>query len=411
MTTIPRDRAAGWLAATALAAYILYATRDWDVPSPGGPDFGPLWVVGTVLGLVGMAALRRRIEAVTAIAVGALVAMALTDVSYLASQNLRDLHLYLNAGERFAAGEAVYLERVLTARPEDLTQYPYLYPPPTLPVFAALAAVPRPIVDATWVVGGVSAALTTLRLFGLSWRWSIAFLLWPPVFQGLQVGNVSVPMALLFAAGPWLGAGLVVAAVFKLYSGATGLWLVRERRLRPLVIGAALLAAWTLATLPLTGIDRWAEWARGLSLFQQSQPLLPDSLYGFGLPHFMPSALALVVGGLLVLAALAARGLDGLARLGLATTAVAPSLYAHGLIVALPAFLVLHPLAFWSAIAITSVAPGIGWWGAIVLGIAGWFVPPLRRGDAAADGPVHPLGGASGPWPDAPDTGPDQGRV
>jgi hypothetical protein len=392
-------RLAGWPLVAGLAAYVLFATRDWNVPEPGALPFGPLWAAATaaVLGL--WVALRRPPTAVAAMAIGALVAMALTDVSYLATQGLRDLHLYLRAGERFAAGEPVYLDALFTERPDDLADYPFLYPPPTLPLFALLAALPRPLVDALWLAGSVAAAVATLRLFGLGWRWTAALLLWPPFFQGLQVGNVAVPLGLLFALAPWLGAGLVVAAVFKVYSGIAALWLVRERRLRAVAVGVAIVGGWSLLTLPLTGVDRWAEWWRGLELFRDSQPLLADYLYGFGLPRYVPMVVAIGIAGMVVAASIRARELPGLARLGLATAVASPSLYAHGLIVALPAFLELRSTALWTVLAITSVAPGIGWWAAIALGVAAWFMPLLRRTWEVE--PWHPLDAARRPWPEA----------
>src|SRR5207247_4224818 len=42
--------------------------------------------------------------------------------------------LYVKAGERFLAGEPVYMTDLLTKRPDDLSNYPYLYPPLTLPL-------------------------------------------------------------------------------------------------------------------------------------------------------------------------------------------------------------------------------------------------------------------------------------
>lgn len=392
----------GWLLAAGLAAYIVGATLAWNVPEPGAVPFGPLWAGGTAAGILTWWAVRRRVSPVAAIAVGALVAMALTDVSYLATQGLRDLHLYLAAGERFAAGEPVYLDRLFTDRPDDLTRYPFLYPPMTLPLFAGLAQLPRPAVDALWVAGSVAAALAVLRWFGVRPRFALALLLWPPFFQGIQVGNVAVPLAVLFAIAPWVGAGLVVAAVFKVYSGIAGLWLLREGRTRELVTGVALVAAAALATLPLTGIDRWAEWWRGLQLYRESQPLLADYLYGFGLPRYVPEVVALAAAGLVVIAAVRAGGREGLARVGLATAVASPSLFAHGLIVALPAFLVLRTTALWTILAITSVAPGIAWWGAIGIGLAAWAWPGLRRSDSPEpdDGALHPLDGPV-PWPAA----------
>jgi hypothetical protein len=406
MASLALTRLAGWPLAAALASYLLFATRDWNVPEPGALPFGPLWLAGTAAGLGLRAGLRRPTSPVAAIAIGALVAMALTDVSYLATQGLRDLHLYLRAGERFAAGEPVYLDALFTRRPDDLADYPFLYPPPTLPLFALLAAVPRPIVDILWLVGSGLAAVATLRLFGIGWRWTAALLLWPPFFQGLQVGNVAVPLGLLFALGPWLGAGLVVAAVFKVYSGIAALWLVRERRLGAVAVGLAIVVGCSLLTLPLTGVDRWAEWWRGLELFRDSQPLLADYLYGFGLPRYVPLVVAIGVAGVVVAMAVRARGVTGLARLGLATAVASPSLYAHGLIVALPAFLELRSTALWTVLAITSVAPGIAWWAAIALGVLGWRLPDLRR---ASDEPWHPLSWRR-PWPHAEVVAQDVGR-
>ena len=90
-------------------------------------------------------------------------------------------------------------------------------------------------------------------------------------------------------------------------------------------------------------------------------------------------------------------------RLGLATVVASPSLYAHGLIVALPAFLTLRARWLWTVLAITSVAPGVGWWLAIGLAIGAWWLPGLRRHRArhSEDG-LHPLPAGIDVWPAAP---------
>jgi hypothetical protein len=218
---------------------------------------------------------------------------------------------------------------------------------------------------------------------------------------------VAVPLGLLFAAAPWVGAGLVVAAVFKVYSGIAALWLVRERRFAALVVGVAIVVAAGLVTLPITGTAMWADWWRGLDWFRQSQPLLADYLYGFGLPRYIPAPIALAAAAVLTVAALRSRGRTGLARLGLATAVASPSLYAHGLIVALPAFLGLSALWLWTVLAITSVAPGVAWWVAIAIGVASWAVPALRGDPVASpdrDADFHPLRPGDEPWPNVPAT-------
>jgi hypothetical protein len=401
----------GWALAAVLAGYIWYATRLWNVPEPGALPFWPLWLgATTALSAAWLLIARRRLTPVAAIALGSVSAMLLTDVSYLATQGLRDLHLYVRAGDHFLTGQPVYLEGLFTERPADLADYPFLYPPLALPVFGAMARLPALLVDAAWLLGSGAAALATLRLFGVPWRWAALFLLWPPFFQGLQVGNVALPLGLLFAAAPWIGAGLVVAAVFKLYSGLAALWLVRERRLDQLLAGVAAVVLAAVVTLPLVGIDAWRAWLAGLEWFRASQPLLADYLYGFGLPRYVPFALAIAIAGLVTIAAVRASGREGLARLGLATVVASPSLYAHGLIVAVPAFLALRARWLWTVLAITSVAPGIAWWLAIGLAVAAWRVPALRR-DAGADpeGDLHPLAAGVEVWPAAPfDRGDDR---
>jgi hypothetical protein len=233
-------------------------------------------------------------------------------------------------------------------------------------------------------------------------QWILVLLLWPPVFQGIQVGNVAVAAGLLFALAPWFGAGLVIAAIFKLYSGLAALWLIRERRLGQLLLGIGLVIVAIAVTIPLTGLDRWREWLAGLDLYRASQPLLPASLYGFGLPRFVPFVGFAAVGVAVILAALRRRGCVGLARLGLATVVASPSLYAHGLIVGLPALLLLGSPWIWAVLGLTSVAPGLGWWIAIVVVVAGWFAPALGRRTDDASNELHPLGSRSGPWPHAP---------
>jgi hypothetical protein len=382
-----RSEALGWLAVAALVVYILVAVYDWRLPSKDGASFGPVWAGLTVVAVVGLRGLRGRWEPLDALAACTAVAALLTDLVQFNGQLLRDLGIYLRAGEHFSAGTPVYLTTVLTEAPIDKTTYPFLYPPPILPFAAILAALPRGLVEAGWLAGSAAVALAGLRLLGLSWRWALAALLWPPFFQGLYVGNVAVPAFGLFVAAPWFGAGLVLAAAFKPYSSLAALWLVREGRARSIVVGGAIVGGLAVVTLPFVGIDAWRAWVEGLRLYVASQPALP-ALVGLGLGAYLPSVLPLVAGVAAVGWAWLGRGLDGLARFGLATVVASPSLFSHGWLVALPAFLGLRPVALWLALGITSVAPGPGWWLAVILVVAASVAPPLRRP-------------AGGPWPAA----------
>src|SRR5207247_8350258 len=118
---------------------------------------------------------------------------------------------------------------------------------------------------------------------GVRPRWIGVLLLWPPFAQALYVGNVALPLLPLFVAAPWFGAGLVLAAIFKVYTLIAGLWLARERYWRQLALGGLGVGLALVITLPITGLDRWFEWARGLEAYQASQPPFPSTLYGMSI--------------------------------------------------------------------------------------------------------------------------------
>ena len=110
--------------------------------------------------------------------------------------------------------------------------------------------------------------------------------------------------------------------------------------------------------------------------------------------------------GLLGLASLA-RGRALLARLGLVSVVVSPSLYAHGFMVALATLLELRAIALWTAIAFTAAPLNPAWFGALAIVVLGWFAPGLKRSASSEAGldseaSLHPLGRATEPWPDAP---------
>jgi Glycosyltransferase family 87 len=386
---IPRRLATG-----ALDGFASLVHLDWSRE--------PIWLL---VGIVGVAfaagwilATRRRTRPAPteALVLIALVTMVLGDLVILRSMALRDFRLDLGAGSAFLHGEAVYLAGPMLFLPADPSRLPFLYPPLTLPFFGLLASLSYPLVAAAWTIGSVVAAFCALRLFGLSWRWSLLFLLWPGFAEGLYVGNVAVPALLLFAAGARTGGTLVLAGIFKFQNAIPGLWLIRERRWRALLAGIGVLVLLVGASLPLVPLSRWVEWMNGLLYFQQSESQF-HGLYGFALPGFLPYPLFLGLVVLAVSVALAARGLPGLRRLGIASVVASPSLYTHGFLVAFPAWLNLSAFWFWAVIALTSSVLGGGWWAAIGVGALAWFVPALARRDVA-DAALHPLGVRRGSW-------------
>ena len=393
----------GWLLFAVLAADALTVAPYTSVPNGSGFPFWAACLIGTVasLAIASLVAARLRPSApwlrpLEAFAILAVVTMVMTDIT-MAWQPFRDVLIYLKAGEHFRAGSPVYMQTQMTVVPDDRSNYPFLYPPFTLPLFAALSLLPDAAAEALWLVASLGLVLLALRLFGLPRRWAIGALLWPPLFQGLWVGNVAVPALVLFAIGPWLGAGLILGAAFKSYTGLAAVWLLPERRWRAIVTGVAGLVLVALVTLPLTGLSLWSEWLSSLGVYQASQPGLP-TLYGFGLPRYVPFALYGLLAAAAVVLALRVRGPDSLARLGAATVVASPSLFGHGLLVAVPSMLSLRSPWLWLAIGLLSTPSGLQWWWAVVVVAASWFVPAMRRPMGQAE-PLHPLRADQQAWP------------
>ncbi len=373
-----RGATIGWLAVAWLGAYILIVVYDWRLPTRDGTSFGPVWLVGVAVALAVLRRWRGRWYPVDGLIACTAVGALLTDLVQFNGQLLRDLGIYLRAGEHFTAGTTVYLTSLVTAAPIDKTLYPYLYPPPTLPIVAILAALPRPLVEIGWLAGSAAAAWAALRLIGLGPMAAIAALLWPPFFQGLYVGNVAVPAFALFAAAPWFGGGLVLAATFKPYSGLAALWLARQRRWRALLVGVGILGGLAVLTLPIVGPDAWRAWIEGLRWYAASEPNVP-ALVSMGLAASIPAPFQLAAAAAAIGWAGLARGREGLARFGVATVVASPSLFSHGFLVALPALLGLRPMALWLALGITSVAPGLAWWLAILVVLVATVLPGLQK--------------------------------
>jgi hypothetical protein len=391
-----------WLVPLFLVAYVLYVTWNWEFPNWQGVPFPPVWLASALVALTVWLRLGRVFTPVSVTAIVVVTAMLATDVTLFWSQSLRDLQLYVKAGDTWLNDGPVYSYVPLIARPIDLSNYPFLYPPVTLPLFGALSVLPLPVAAMVWVGASLLAVLYGFRRIGLDWRWSLLLIAWPPVAQGLYVGNVAVPLFALFAAAIALPALLAIPPIFKLYSGVASLWLLRREHWRDLALGLVAVGGACAASVVVMGVDLWASWLRGLLAFQVSQRNLPEFLYGFGLGLFMPLAVqALLAIAVTILAVGARERRDQLGRLGVATVVASPSLYAHGWLVALPGLVRLDTIWFWLAFGLTACAPGIAWFVTLMLIVGAWYVPAVRKRPVAD--PWHPLGSATMAWPQAAD--------
>jgi glycosyl transferase family 87 len=288
---------------------------------------------------------------------------------------LRDLRLYLIAGERFLEGLTVYQVVPMTELPTDQALYPFLYPPPLLPVVGLLSQLPWLLVGTASIVGSAIACVAALRLVGVRWLWIPIFLLWPPFLEAIWVGNVVVYGLLVLAIAVWRprrAGSLVAGPLFKPQFAIPALWLVRGRRWRALIEGLVAVGIVVLLTLPFVGIGAWVDWVRGVTAFQETVAATPI-LYSFALPRDIPYAAFLVLAAAAVVWGLLPRGLTGLRRLGVASVVASPTLYRHGLLEMIPAMVVLDLDLL--LIVLGSLVSRLGLWIGVVVVIAGLSVP------------------------------------
>lgn len=337
----------------------------------------------------------RHLRVADLLLVGIVALFLVDDLGILNSTPMRDLSVYLVAGDRFFHGQQPYLTSVIANQADGFRLgLPFLYPPFMLPVFAVLAQLPKGLVVAAWFSVSLASAIAALRWLGVRPRWIAILLLWPPLLQGMAVGNVAIFIFGLFAAAPRAPWTLPLMTVFKLQSAVPSIWLIRERHWNSLAIGLALVAVAALVTLPIVGITIWLDWFHGLQLMQASQALY-TGLYGIAIPHYVPYAVFLLIAGAgVVIATILGRGRDGLARLGIASVIASPSLYRHGFLVMLPALLGNGELVFWLSLGLGGGGTGL------ILTIVTATIGSFRFTTTAARSAdtIHPLGPRGAPW-------------
>jgi hypothetical protein len=334
------------------------------------------WVLLLAIGAGLILVFSRRLAGLQIMALEVLASSLVNDYTYSRGGGLRDFDLYLNAGAQFLAGHPVYTTHAIHYYPGPGGYLPFLYAPPTLPIFGVLSALPHTMAAGIWVAFSIAAVVWALRSFGLPWYWAILALAWSPIEQGLYTGNVVIPTLALLALAPKIGSSIGLGTMFKPQNGVIWLWLLRRREWRMFVCSILVFVAAVLITLPLTGIDLWFEWFKGLAAYQQSQGFMPG-LYGVGLGRYLAMWQFAIVAVVVVLAALVPRGRKGLARLGLASVIASPSLWSHGFIWAIPEFLRLRGQWFWFVVGMCSTGAWPGPQAALGVTAAGWLVGPL----------------------------------
>lgn len=195
-----------------------------------------------------------------------------------------DLEIYLRAGRLALVGQIPYDPPEL-----NVIGVSFVYPPPTVPLFAALAAVEPWLAHSLWMLGSV--ALYLLALLGIYaalkgvGRGGLVGLIglglgFAPFLENLAIGQINSLMLfglVLFVVGhterrlAWAGdAALAAVILIKLTPVALLLWPLARgdwRRLARVALGAVALS---LPAIALYGLEPWMAFAR----------LLPDLLGG-----------------------------------------------------------------------------------------------------------------------------------
>ena len=256
--------AGGWVAWQALVVFGHEVTH--------GP--GTVWALALIVGGLIRGTTDKCRSFASLVVIGAATSWLTYDLWRVPILPLRDLHLYLAAGAAALKGISPYLSAPLTSIPPP-EQLPFVYPPFTLPLFALLASLPRPIVELVWVAASIAAVGGAFWLIGVRGRWLLVLMAWPITLQGIAVGNVASFGFFLYALGFQVGTALVLSGMFKIQSLIPSLWLIRERRWRQLIVGVAIIGVLALASVPIVGLSTWAAWPPGLVAFEETLARFP----------------------------------------------------------------------------------------------------------------------------------------
>lgn len=296
-----------------------------------------------------------------------------------------DAEIPLRAAERWLRGADPYLASSFDAPPGyDL---PFLYPPPVLVLVAPLTYLPRELVWLAWSAVCLAAGVIALRRLGTRWLVVPVALAWPPFAEAVVGGNLQVVVFAAFVTVFWRSGGrsatesptaretqnlasdcrdgVLISLTPALKISQPHAWVALARiRPRAAVAGLGTLAAFGVATLPLTGVELWRSWLAQLSRAADPSWDLAGASLTSGLPPaFGLAVLAVTVGACLVVP---------LTRLGvwtgLLTVLGAPSLRMFGVLFAVPAmFVIRRELALVAATLVATYTLQGLWLGILVI--------------------------------------------
>jgi alpha-1,2-mannosyltransferase len=213
----------------------------------------------------------------------------------------------------------------------------FVYPPPVAILLVPLGALPFPLAAAIITVVLIAAVAGALWVLGVrDWRCYTVAIVSPPMLSCIQTAALSSLLALLVAlawrsrAKGWTTPVMIVVMIAaKLFLWPLLLWLALVRGVR--------CALWTAAAAGLLVVAPWLLGFPGAHTYRPIRALL----LSLGTGTHVAEAVAILVGGAVLLAAIALRTrpdaeLRVLALVLLAALLLSPIVWAHYLLVLLP---------------------------------------------------------------------------
>jgi len=310
-----------------------------------------------------------------------------------------DLIIPLVAAHRWLDGGVVYVADGFT---NVQVLPPFLYPPFVLPVIAPLTLLPELAVRWVWFATVLGTAVFVCRRLAIPWWVVPGVLLWSPMLGGIWGGNLQVVLFAAFVLAFWHAparhdlhpvptdldgpggvtprTGFLAAAVGSVKISQVQAWLaVLRRSPRAAVLGVVPWVALVAITLPLVGVGLYASWLEQVA--RASDPAW--TAMGPSLLAYLPETVfvALTLGSFVV--AMAIRGPETGAWLGLLMLLVTPNMHDFNGVFLLPAMLLIRREFALLAAILTSTYTAQGMWLGIVIVVGAMLVglrwPAMRE--------------------------------
>ncbi len=170
-------------------------------------------------------------------------------------------------------------------------QGPFRYAPPVALVMAPLRSLPWEALVVLWL------ALQLAALWYIGGRWTLALIVFPPVWLDLVYGNINIMLAAVIVAGFRYPALWSFALLTKVTPGVGLVWFAVRREWRSLAIALGATTAIIVVSMVIQGVGAWQDWLRFLAA-SMALPLPGDALPIPLLPRLVVAMLIVGFAGL-----------------------------------------------------------------------------------------------------------------